>query len=250
MMRPARQLALAFPHAPHFAAMDFLPAPSNAAALAWLDRDAGWPQGRLAVHGPAGSGKTHLLHVWAERAGAALLAGPTLRFAPVDCPLAIDDADTAPERALLHLLNAAGEAGRAVLLTGRAPPARWPIALPDLASRLRAASAVGIDPAEDELLRALLARLLAERQLAAAAAVQDWLRLRLPRTPAAMREAAARLDHAALAAGRGVSRLVAARVLADMLSLASDGELGNDAVGHEDFTQPPSRSDPAAARLL
>ena len=28
--------------------------------------------------GPAASGKTHLLHVWAQRAGATLLAGPSL----------------------------------------------------------------------------------------------------------------------------------------------------------------------------
>ena len=75
---------------------------------------------------------------------AAILPGHVLRFHPIAGPLAIDDADTAPELALLHLLNAAAEAGFPVLLTGRSPPARWHIALPDLASRLRAATAVEI----------------------------------------------------------------------------------------------------------
>ena len=115
--------------------------------------------------------------------------------------MAVDDADAAPERPLLHLLNAAGEAGLPVLLAGRAAPARWHAALPDLASRLRAITAVRIGPAEDELLRSLLARLLAERQLAVAEPLQDWLRLRLPRSQGAIREAVARLDRAALAAG-------------------------------------------------
>ena len=245
-----RQLALPFAHVSHFAAADFLAAASNAAALAWLGRTADWPQGRLALCGPAGSGKTHLLHVWAGRLGGTVLPGAGLRFAPVGGALAIDDADAAPEVALFHMLNAAAEAGHPVLLAGHTPPARWPVALPDLASRLRAVHAVEIGAAEDSLLHGLLARLLAERQLAAPEAVQDWLRLRLPRTPAAMREAAARLDHAALAAGRGVSRVIAARVLGDMLSLASADEMGDDPDGHEDFIQAPSPAGPAVARLL
>ncbi|MDA8249733.1 MAG: chromosomal replication initiator DnaA, partial [Rhodospirillales bacterium] len=165
--RSWRQLALPFSHAPLYA-VDFLQMPSNAAALAWLARPADWPQRRLALWGEGGCGKTHLLHLWAGREAAALLAGPALprREAAPAQPLAIDDADAAPERALLHLLNAAAESGLAVLLAGRTPPARWPVALPDLASRLRATAAVEIRPAEDELLRALLARLLAERQIA------------------------------------------------------------------------------------
>jgi chromosomal replication initiation ATPase DnaA len=219
-----RQLPLPFAHTPHYTASDFLPAASNAAALAWLDRTPDWPQGRLALWGAEGCGKTHLLHVWAGRSGAVLLSGPALPRTPSApaCPLAIDDADAAAELPLLHLLNAAAEAGRAVLLAGRTPPARWPTGLPDLASRLRAVVAVKIGPAEDDLLRALLARLLAERQIAVAAPVQDWLLARLPRTPAAVREAAARLDRAALAAGRAVTRAVAAAVLAGLAETDED----------------------------
>ena len=219
-----RQLALPFAHKPEFGAADLLAAPSNADALAWLARTDTWPQRRLALWGEAGCGKTHLLNLWAARSGAALLSGPAVRPAPPLAappggrPIAVDDADAADEHALLHLLNTAAEDGQPVLLAGRAPPARWPVALPDLASRLRAITAVGIGPAEDDLLRALLARLLAERQLAVPAAVQDWLRLRLPRTPAAMRAAAARLDRAALASGRPVTRPLAAAVLGDLVA--------------------------------
>src|SRR6185312_17541468 len=91
--------------------------------------------------------------------------------------------------------------------------ARWPVRLPDLASRLRAIAAVEIGPPDDSLLRSLLARLLADRQLTVAPAVQDWLLLRLPRTPAALRETVARLDHAALVSGGRVTRALAASVL-------------------------------------
>lgn len=221
-----RQLPLPFVHRPLHGAADFLPAPSNAAALAWLSRTEDWPQLRLALWGEAGSGKTHLLALWAARMRADVLAGPVLPRDPgaPSRPLAIDDADTAAERPLLHLLNTAAEARLPVLLAGRAPPARWPVQLPDLASRLRAVAAVELRPAEDSLLRALLARLLAERQTAVPEAVQDWLLARLPRTPAAMREVSARLDRAALAVGRPVTRAVAAAVLEGLAEAAPDGD--------------------------
>ncbi|HEX3347458.1 MAG TPA: chromosomal replication initiator DnaA, partial [Acetobacteraceae bacterium] len=160
-----RQFALPFVHVESYGP-DFLAAHSNAAALTWLQRTPAWPQGRLAVWGECGSGKTHLLHLWARREGAAVIPGTLLRATPVAGPLAIDDADTAGERPLLHTLNSAGEARYPVLLVGREPPARWRVALPDLASRLRAITAVAIEPPEDSLLRALLAKLIADRELA------------------------------------------------------------------------------------
>ena len=218
-MSQARQFALPFPHSPQYEAADFLAADGNAEALRWLDHTTEWPQRRLALWGPAGSGKTHLVHIWARRAGASVIDGASLRLVPPERALAIDDADAAPEQPLLHTLNAAAEAGFPVLLAGREAPARWPVRLPDLASRLRAITAVQIRPADDTLLRMLLARLLAERQVAVPESVQRFLLLHLPRTAAAMREAAARLDHASFAAGRRASRAIAAEVVAEMTGL-------------------------------
>ncbi len=161
-----------------------------------------------------------MLHLWAGPRGAALLTGSALHglpTLPASGGIALDDADApAEETALLHLLNAAREAGLPVLLAARTPPARWPVRLPDLASRLRAVTAVEIMPPEESLLRALLLRLLSDRQLAVTASLQEWLLLRLPRSPAALREAVARLDQAALAAGGAVTRPIAAAVLAAM----------------------------------
>ena len=203
------QLSLPFVRTPHFTDAGFLRAGSNQAALAWLDRRDDWPDGRLVLWGPAGCGKTHLLQVWAARHGAAL----HLPDGPPTRPVAIDNADRAPERSLFHLLNAASEAGLPVLLTARRPPSRWDIALPDLASRLRAATAVEIRPSEDSLLRDLLASQLADRQLRVDDAVQDWLIARLERTPAAIRDAVDRLDAASLATSGRFTQRQAASVL-------------------------------------
>lgn len=221
-MTAIRQLALPFVHAPRLTEAEFLPSASTRPALAWLSAE--WPGRRMALWGGPGSGKTHLLHIWTTRAGASLIDGPALRDIGPSGPLAIDDADLAPELALLHALNAAQEAGHPVLLAARTPPARWPTRLPDLASRLRAATAVPLGAADDAFLRTLLARLLSDRQLLVPAAVQDWLLVVLPRDPAALREAAARLDRAGLAAGRSVSRTLAAQTLQSLICEDSDAE--------------------------
>jgi chromosomal replication initiation ATPase DnaA len=198
---------------------DFREAPANADACAWLRRTPEWPDGRLALWGEAGRGKTHLLHIWAAQRGADLRPGADLRDLP-EIPstgIALDDADRAEEKSLLHLLNAAAEAGIPLLLAARAAPARWHVSLPDLASRLRAITAVAIGPPEDALLRILLARLLADRQLRVPEPVQDWLVRRLPRSAAALGEAVAKLDGVGLDEHRRITVPFASEVLADML---------------------------------
>jgi chromosomal replication initiation ATPase DnaA len=215
-----KQLSLPFAQETAFAPEDFCAAPSNAAARALLAAPDSWSGGRLILWGAAGAGKTHLLHIWAREAGAALMPGPTLSGMPRAAgPVAIDDADIlADPPALLHLLNAVAEAGHPALMTARLPPARQPIKLADLASRLRAASAVEIRAPEDELLALLLTRLTAERQLALSIAVQNYLLTHLPRTAAALREAVARLDRAVAERHVRLTRLAAAEILHDLLT--------------------------------
>ena len=223
------QFPLPFPHAQGFQDADFLRFASNEAALSWLERPADWPGGRLALFGEPGCGKTHLLYIWARRHGALHLAGPTLSGLPELPPgkaIVLDNADRATDEiALLHLLNAAAEAGQKLLIAGRDPPARWPVRLPDLASRLRAMTAIRIDPPEDALRAALLARLLSDRQLAVLAPVQRYLLIRLPRSHAALADAARRLDIAGLARGGPITYPVAEQVIADMAAEAGDAPL-------------------------
>ena len=216
-MATARQMLLPFPDESAVAAFEFVEAPSNAAALAWLGRVPEWPDRRLAIWGEEGCGKTHLLRDWASRAGAAVQAGSALRGLPDDLPpggLAIDDADSVTEQeTLLHWLNTARDAAVPVLLTGRVPPSLYPVVLPDLVSRLRAITPVQIGLAEDELLRTLLAHLLAERQWRLDPDFQEWLLPQLPRTPALLREMIARLDRRMLATGGRITQRAVGEVL-------------------------------------
>ncbi len=225
----SRQLALPFAPAAGYAEADFCPAPSNALAREWLARPEGWTNGRLILWGAPGCGKTHLLRIWAASRGAPVYDGGGLRGlvpAPPG-PVAVDDADIVEDpRALLHLINRIAEAGAQMLLTARHPPARQSHRLADLASRLRASTAVEIRPAEDELLDRLLSRLAAERQLALSLRVRNFLLTRLARTPAMLREAVARLDRASLDRGVKITTVLAADILRDLFdSDDAEGEV-------------------------
>jgi len=239
-----RQLALPLA-VPPGADGDLFPDASNLAARTWLARTADWPGHRLALWGPEGVGKSHLLRGLAAARGWRRLCGPALRGVPEPAPSVLDDADCpAEETALFHLINACAAAGAPLLLAGRQPPARWQVAVPDLRSRLRATHAVAIAEPSDELLRALLARHFAERQLRVDGGVQAWLLARLPRQAAAVAEAAARLDRAALTRGGAVTRGLARTALAELLAPEPEPP------AHDVSMEPVADPSTAAPRLL
>jgi len=214
-----RQLVLALPHAESFAREDFLVGPSNAAALALIERWPDWPDRILALIGPDGSGKSHLAAIWARAAGARVLAARLL--AQSDLPgalttgaLVLEDLAFAEldERALFHLLNLAREQRAHLLITSRSPLVSFPVALRDLASRLRALPSVTLAPPDDTLLRMLIVKLAADRQLSVDEALVNFLVNRIERTCAGARAAIARLDEEAMRQHRPVTRALAAEL--------------------------------------
>ena len=162
--------------------------------------------------GPAGAGKTHLAHVWAAEAGATII--PATSLAEADIPalaaracVAVEDASAVAgvaglERALFHLHNLVLQEGGRLLLTDRAAPVRWPLAL--------------LEPPDDALLAAVLVKLFADRQVAVPPALIPYLTQRMERSFDAARGLVERLDARALAEARPVSRPLAAAVLGEM----------------------------------
>jgi chromosomal replication initiation ATPase DnaA len=214
-VRP-RQLVLALEHAESFAREDFLEGPSNAAALALIERWPDWPNRAVALVGPEGSGKTHLASIWAEVSGARVLSARLLGETDVPGALAtgalvLEDLnkDTLDERALFHLINLAREEGAFLLITARRPPTALPVELRDLASRLRALPTVGVSAPDDALLRLLMVKLAADRQIALDPSVANYVATRIERSFAAARAAVARLDEESMRQHRSVTRALA-----------------------------------------
>lgn len=214
------QYVLDLPHVASVGPADFLISNANRAALGWMNRWPDWPGRGLVLHGPSGSGKTHLAHLWRERAAAALIVGADLGpdaiarvLAGAAVNVALDDADHAPEAGLLHLYNVCAERGGSLLVVAHQAPGTWPIALPDLASRLRALPAAAIGAPDDALLAAVLVKHLADRQLSVKPEVIGYLTRRMERSFAAAAAFAAALDRLQLREGGPITIPLVRRVL-------------------------------------
>lgn len=216
------QLALSLSFRPAMSREDFLVASSNEAAVGMLDLWPDWPGPALLIVGPEGSGKSHLAEVFRMRAGGGRVQASDLTVESVPELLAsnacvIEDLPGAGgleiETALFHLLNLARETGGYVLLTSRSYPAQWNIGLKDLATRLAATATVALGTPSDALLRGLLVKLFADRQISVDENVVGYLVRNMERSGEAARRIVDEIDRRSLEAKAAVTRPFAAKVL-------------------------------------
>lgn len=225
----SRQLVLDLTTPPAHSRADFLPAPANADALTVLDAPQDWPQGRMLLVGPEGSGKTHMAAFWAAENGARRVSSSGLRPEAADHlvaeggALVVEDADRAgraagAEQALFHLWNLCLPRNCLLLLTARTAPRDWGLVLPDLRSRMESMPQVRLRAPDESLLAAVLVKLFADRQQAVSAGLIDWLVLRMDRDLGLARRLVAAIDRAALADKRPISRRIAAGLLDKLMA--------------------------------
>ena len=226
-----RQLAFDLPARTAVGRQDFFVSAANAAAVGMIDQWPDWPACTLFLVGPPASGKSHLAHVWCGASGASMLSAATLRTETVPealrrGALALEDAPgrALDERAFFHLMNHAREHRAFVLVTSQTLPARWPVELADLKSRLRASPVAELKAPDDALLRAVLVKHFADRQIAVDEAVVSYLLSHMERSFDAARRLAAEIDARALAEKAEVTRVFVARVLAEWTEPGLFGE--------------------------
>lgn len=203
-----QQLVLPLVPRPRLTRTDFIAAPGNERVLRFLESWPHWPAPAAALYGPAASGKSHLVQIWAALSGAVVIAAADLAEIPAkipEGPAAVEDIDAAPGEGHERALFALFERGTPLLLTGRTPPATWRVGMPDLASRYRAALAFDLGAPDDALLAGLAAKLFADRQLAVPDAVIRLMIERLARSPEAIRDFVAAADARALSEKRPIN---------------------------------------------
>ena len=193
---------------------DFIEAPGNARALAYLERWPDWSQPAMALWGPVAAGKTHLAHIWAVQAGAALVDARALRE-PLAGPAVVENCDSAEDPDHEPALFAMLERGTPLLLTGHSAPAQWRVRLPDLASRFGALVAFELGQADEGLLMALAVKLFADRQVIVPEAVVIGLLRGLERSPAAVRDFIARADGEALSRQKPINLQLIRELMAE-----------------------------------
>lgn len=219
---PPRQLSLDLVTMPAQGRDDFYVSSANATAVALVEGWQDWPARKLVLNGPPGSGKTHLVHVWRDLCGARILHAAELAFADIPAiaanHVAIEGADmiagnAEAERALFHLHNLVIAEGHFLLITAQSAPNHWPLALPDLASRMQATPTCTLKEPDDELLAAVLMKQMGDRQILPTPGTIPYLVRRMPRAFGEAGRVVTAIDQLALERRRPVTRALAAEVL-------------------------------------
>lgn len=214
----AQQLAFDLPADVRLGAENFFVSDANEQAFALVRAPIAWPEGKLALVGPAGSGKTHLAKLFAQETGAILTNARDISAAsPLpNAPLVIEDGEALPpscEEWVFHAHNHLRSANIPFLVTGRTAPARWGITLPDLASRLSAATTATIQNPDAPLLMAVLLKHFQDRQLAPHPDAMTYLQRHLPRSFETIRQTVEILDREALSRRKPLTRPFVREVL-------------------------------------
>jgi DnaA regulatory inactivator Hda len=207
MMRP-QQLLLDISCKPNYSKADFVESPCNWEAAQWIQRWPEWPMKMIAIYGEPGCGKTHLAHIWQERAAARYLTSEdTIQLSPLEASqnanaFVLDDADSPPRRLndewMFHFYNLVAEKGADFLICSHQPPTQWAVNLPDLRSRLAAILSVAVNPPDENALRAVLVKLCSERGMILSSEIADYILRRIERSFESIRDLVNTLDHETL----------------------------------------------------
>lgn len=214
----SNQLSFDWPTGVALGPDDFFVSAANTQAYEMINTPAAWPDGKLVLLGPPGAGKSHLARIFAEQTGGLIIAATAMApdFQTDAETIIVEDIGKLPqtaEEAMFHLHNYLRNTGGTLLITAATPPNRWPISLPDLASRMQATNTVKIESPDDALLSALIMKLFADRQIMPKPDLVTYLTPRIERSFAAAADIVARLDAAALAQGRKINTRLARELL-------------------------------------
>ena len=218
----AEQLNLTLPVRTALGRDDFFVSPANAMALGLVDMWPDWPGGKLVLSGPAGSGKTHLTHVWAGISHARIVPATSLPDQDIPAlasgPVAVEDVhliagDKAAQDALFHLHNLVLAERHTLLLTGAGEPKHWGLTLPDLMSRMQGTTVAALDQPDDTLLTVVMAKMFNDRQLTPPPDTLPFLIKNMDRSFEVARDLVERLDTLSLSEKRPITRALARRVL-------------------------------------
>ncbi len=214
----AEQLPLALTHDAATGRDDLLIAEPVSAAVAIIDAWPHWPSPVVILTGPAGSGKSHLASIWREKSGAIAIHPKTGADAAMQAaagPVLFEDADRSgfDENELFHVINSVKENRTSLLMTARLWPMSWSVSLPDLRSRLKAATVVEIGEPDEDLLGQVIIKLFADRQLNIDDRIVAYIVQRMERSMEAAQGVVDRLDRLALARGTRITRTLAAEVM-------------------------------------
>lgn len=224
-MVEANQLLLDLGGAPSLTRDDLVVSAANLNAASLIDSWPHWPSPWAILIGSKGYGKSHLAEIWYEtamphRVKPSKMSDDDLDEAQNGRQILIDGLFEGQfdEARMFHLMNAVRNARQTMLITTETSPALWHLETADLRSRFKAATTVEIGAPDDALLRAVIAKLFADRQINVGPDIVEYLATRIDRSLDSVNRVVNRLDNEALVSKTRITKPFIARVLENIES--------------------------------
>lgn len=203
---------------------DFFVAPCNALASAQIERWPDWPSHFYLLQGGKGAGKTHLLHIWTQKAGALYCKAAALSEEMIKENInhfALDDVDEvigdrAKEELLFHLYQHARTHKKSILASLAQNISAYEFVLKDLESRLLKENSLVIDVPDENLLALMMLKLFRDRQMIVTDDVIFYALTRLPRSFDAVHRCVTEVDRLAFERVSPITKNLMKEVIAKM----------------------------------
>lgn len=219
------QIPLNLSFLPSYSRQDYVVNGQNKQLISLLDIWPKWQNSWLLIEGEQGAGKTHLAHIFASKMNAIFITDTKIdmhtiinqqQSLVIDMPLPVKQQS---QDDLFHLINHVKESQKfGVILLEPLIEIDFPV-LPDLRSRLAQMMRFRLELPNDDTLKALVIKLLSDRQLGLSGAQIQWLIPRLRRSYAFVQQYIANVDKASLADKKKITQTILKQELNNLLSL-------------------------------
>lgn len=221
-MKREEQLFLSFPRvSDKINREDLLVHDSIDQAIRLMDAWPSWPSSVIILVGPSGSGKSFLAKIWSNKSGSRRIYSSAKGLEPTQMdgqPMILEDADRIDfdDTQLFHIINSIAQHDSSLLITARTFPIAWSINLPDLCSRLKAATVVKVGLPNDDCLEKIIVKMFSDRQIFVDRRIVAYIVQRMERSLVYAEALVNRMDYLAFSRGIRITRSLVAEVLEEM----------------------------------
>jgi len=165
------QLLLKFPQNKIFLKDDFYVSESNKKAFDLIDCWPRWIRRIANIYGPGGSGKTHLASILKNKTTTMTIESKNLKdqtffeFKLKEVLVLENLQETISENLLFSLYNFALQDNKYILITSKKSITEYSFKLPDLKSRIKDITIIGIDLPSDDLIGVILSKNFSDKQI-------------------------------------------------------------------------------------
>jgi len=165
------QLLLKFPQDKAFHKDDFYVSKSNEQAFKLIDAWPRWIRRIVNIYGPEGSGKTHLTSILKNKTTTMIIDSNNLNdrtffeFKLKEVLVLDNLQENVSENLLFSLYNFALQDNKYILITSKKAINEYTFKLPDLKSRIKDTTIIGIDLPSDDLIGVILSKNFSDKQI-------------------------------------------------------------------------------------